>query len=95
MGDGILAYFGYPRAHEDDAERAARAGVDIGAAVEKLETLAKGRLSVRIGARNGETDAARRARNERMAAGKFHLRLSMRAFVAAQLQRFFTVICRP
>src|SRR6266478_7915673 len=28
-GDGILAYFGYPRAHEDDAERAVRAGLDI------------------------------------------------------------------
>jgi class 3 adenylate cyclase len=28
-GDGILAYFGYPRAHEDDAERTARAGLDI------------------------------------------------------------------
>src|SRR6476659_4212543 len=29
MGDGILAYFGYPRAHEDDAERAVRAGLDL------------------------------------------------------------------
>ena len=27
MGDGILAYFGFPRAHEDDAERAVRAGL--------------------------------------------------------------------
>jgi class 3 adenylate cyclase len=26
MGDGVLAYFGYPQAHEDDAERAVRAG---------------------------------------------------------------------
>src|SRR5262245_6820988 len=33
MGDGVLAYFGYPRAHEDDAERAVRAGLDIAAAV--------------------------------------------------------------
>jgi len=32
-GDGILAYFGYPRAHEDDAERTVRAGLDIIAAV--------------------------------------------------------------
>jgi class 3 adenylate cyclase/predicted ATPase len=31
VGDGILAYFGYPRAHEDDAERAIRAGLDIAA----------------------------------------------------------------
>jgi hypothetical protein len=29
MGDGILVYFGYPRAHEDEAERSARAGLDI------------------------------------------------------------------
>ena len=29
MGDGVLVYFGYPRAHEDDAERAVRAGLDI------------------------------------------------------------------
>ena len=29
MGDGMLVYFGYPQAHEDDAERAARAGLDI------------------------------------------------------------------
>src|SRR5262245_30835667 len=33
VGDGVLAYFGYPRAHEDDAERAVRAGLDIAAAV--------------------------------------------------------------
>ena len=32
-GDGILAYFGYPRAHEDNAERTVRAGLDIIAAV--------------------------------------------------------------
>jgi class 3 adenylate cyclase len=28
MGDGVLSYFGFPRAHEDDAERAVRAGLD-------------------------------------------------------------------
>jgi class 3 adenylate cyclase len=33
VGDGILAYFGYPLAHEDDAERAVRAGLDIIAAL--------------------------------------------------------------
>ena len=36
-GDGILAYFGYPRAHEDDAERTVRAALDIAAAVARLE----------------------------------------------------------
>jgi class 3 adenylate cyclase/predicted ATPase len=37
MGDGVLIYFGYPRAHEDDAERAVRAGLDIVAAVGRLD----------------------------------------------------------
>src|SRR6516162_4358973 len=32
MGDGVLVYFGYPRAHEDDAERAVRAGLECSAA---------------------------------------------------------------
>jgi class 3 adenylate cyclase len=32
MGDGVLAYFGYPQAHEDDAERAVRAGLELVAA---------------------------------------------------------------
>ena len=30
MGDGVLIYFGYPEAHEDDAERAVRAGLAVG-----------------------------------------------------------------
>ena len=33
MGDGVLIYFGYPRAHEDDAERAVRSGLELVAAV--------------------------------------------------------------
>src|SRR5256884_3778317 len=37
-GDGILAYFGYPRAHEDDAERTVRAGLDIVTAGARLKT---------------------------------------------------------
>ena len=48
-GDGILIYFGYPRAHEDDAGRTVRAGLDIIAAVSRLETRAREPLSVRIG----------------------------------------------
>jgi class 3 adenylate cyclase len=38
MGDGVLIYFGYPQAHEDDAERAVRAGLELGAAVGGLKT---------------------------------------------------------
>jgi class 3 adenylate cyclase/predicted ATPase len=52
-GDGVLAYFGYPRAHEDDAERTVRAGLDIVAAVARLKTRAEEPLSVRIGIATG------------------------------------------
>ena len=38
MGDGVLIYFGYPQAHEDDAERAVRAGLELVAAVSDLKT---------------------------------------------------------
>src|SRR5262249_2621235 len=37
MGDGVLAYFGYPQAHEDDAERAVRAGLGVIDAVSRLD----------------------------------------------------------
>src|SRR5271165_7164350 len=53
MGDGVLAYFGFPRAHEEDAERAVRAGLDISAVVAKLETAANENLRVRIGIATG------------------------------------------
>ncbi len=52
MGDGVLVYFGFPRAHEDDAERAVRAGLDIVAAIGRLD-MAVGRLQVRIGIATG------------------------------------------
>src|SRR5262245_37062583 len=52
-GDGILAYFGYPIAHEDDAERTVQAGLDIIAAVGRLETRAAEPLAVRIGIATG------------------------------------------
>jgi hypothetical protein len=38
LGDGLLAYFGYPRAHEDDAQRAVRAGLGMIEAVAQLNT---------------------------------------------------------
>jgi SAM domain (Sterile alpha motif)/Adenylate and Guanylate cyclase catalytic domain len=38
MGDGVLAYFGYPQAHEDDAERAVQAGLAVAAATRQLQT---------------------------------------------------------
>ena len=51
MGDGVLIYFGYPEAHEDDAERAVRAGLAVIEAVGRLE--APERLKVRLGVASG------------------------------------------
>ena len=51
MGDGVLVYFGYPEAHEDDAERAVRAGLAVIDAVGSLATLE--RLNVRLGIASG------------------------------------------
>jgi class 3 adenylate cyclase len=53
MGDGVLAYFGYPQAHEDDAERAVRAGLALVEAVPKLKTAAGVPLQVRVGIATG------------------------------------------
>jgi class 3 adenylate cyclase len=46
MDDGVLVYFGYPHSHEDDPERAVRAGLDIIGAVARLETRAPDPLQV-------------------------------------------------
>jgi class 3 adenylate cyclase len=51
MGDGILAYFGYPHAHEEDAEQAVRAGLAIVDAVANLKSTQ--RLQVRLGLATG------------------------------------------
>jgi class 3 adenylate cyclase len=52
MGDGILAYFGYPRAHEDDAERAIRAGLGVVDAVGRLDVRSV-KLHTRVGIATG------------------------------------------
>src|SRR5262245_61463016 len=51
LGDGVLVYFGYPQAHEDDAERAVRAGLELIAAVTGLKTLAS--VQSRVGIATG------------------------------------------
>jgi len=51
MGDGVLVYFGYPQAHEDDAERAVRAGLELVVAVSDLKTHAT--LKTRVGIATG------------------------------------------
>jgi class 3 adenylate cyclase/predicted ATPase len=51
MGDGVLAYFGYPQAHEDDAERAVRAGLAVVGAVCQVQTPMQ--LQMRVGLATG------------------------------------------
>jgi class 3 adenylate cyclase/predicted ATPase len=48
MGDGVVVYFGYPRAHEDDAEQAVRAGLELVAAVAGLKTRVSQQIRVGI-----------------------------------------------
>ena len=54
LGDGLLIYFGWPKAHEDDAERALRAAIESVAAVGKPTTVAGDALGIRIGIATGE-----------------------------------------
>ena len=51
MGDGVLVYFGFPQAHEDDAERAVRAGLELVTAISDLKTHAA--LQTRVGIATG------------------------------------------
>ncbi len=57
LGDGMLILFGYPEAHEDDPERAVRAGLEVAKATESMNARwvgeGKGRISVRIGVHTG------------------------------------------
>src|ERR1700751_4817797 len=52
MGDGVLVYFGYPQAHEDDAERAVRAGLGAVDAVGRLD-VKSAKLQTRVGIATG------------------------------------------
>ena len=53
LGDGIVAFFGYPLAHEGEAERAIRAALDIIESLSKLDVVDAGHLAVRIGIATG------------------------------------------
>jgi class 3 adenylate cyclase/predicted ATPase len=53
LGDGVLAYFGYPQAHENDAERAVRAGLALVAAIPRLDAGKGLALRVRVGIATG------------------------------------------
>ena len=54
LGDGVLVYFGWPTAHEDDAERAVRAGLQLVETIARLQPHADVRLQARIGIATGQ-----------------------------------------
>jgi class 3 adenylate cyclase/predicted ATPase/DNA-binding winged helix-turn-helix (wHTH) protein len=77
LGDGLLVYFGYPRAHEDDAQRAVRTGLGIIEALRPLQTRLQQEpginLAVRIGIHTGLVvvgDMGQGARYERLVLGE-------------------------
>ena len=83
MGDGVLAYFGYPQAHEHDAERAVRAGLALVEAVPKLETAQASRCRCASGSQPGSSwsaisSARARLRSRRWSARRRTLRLGFR-----------------
>ena len=86
LGDGLLVYFGYPQAHEDDAERAVRAGLGIVQAIAEsnnaLEKRHGLRLAVRIGIHTGPVVVGEMGGGER----KETLALGDTPNVAARLQ---------
>lgn len=88
MGDGVLAYFGYPKAHEDAAERAVRTGLSIVRSVEKLRCEPQMEpfrpVAVRIGIHTGTLvvgEMGRGSHSETLALGES-------ANIAARLQQF-------
>jgi class 3 adenylate cyclase len=63
LGDGVVAFFGFPLAHESEAERAVHAGLDIVEAMARLHVPGAGRLQVRIGIASGMVVVASGERN--------------------------------
>ena len=63
LGDGVVAFFGFPLAHEAEAERAVRAGLDIVESIARLHFAGAGRLQVRIGITSGMAVIASGERN--------------------------------
>ena len=53
MGDGVLVYFGYPQAHEDDAERAVRAGLKLVGTMDTVPSSTETALQIRVGIATG------------------------------------------
>ncbi len=73
LGDGLLVYFGYPQAHEDDAARGVRAGLGIVQALHDLNTRSKHPIQVRVGLHTGEVvvgEMGGGGRHEQLALGE-------------------------
>lgn len=73
LGDGLLVYFGYPRAHEDDAERAVRAGLGLVDALQELNTRLPRPIRVRVGVHTGQVvvgEMGSGVRHEHLALGE-------------------------
>jgi class 3 adenylate cyclase len=88
LGDGLLVYFGYPKAHEDDAQRAVHTGLGVLPALERLNTRlvqdTGSRLAVRIGIHTGLVVVGKMGSGGRHE----HLALGDTPNVAARLQGF-------
>ena len=63
LGDGLLVYFGYPAAHEDDAQRAVRAGLGIVQEIQVLSSRLRQPMRVRVGLDTGQVVASHMGRN--------------------------------
>src|SRR4029079_4719622 len=81
-GDGALAYFGYPMAHEDDAERAILAGLQIVAAMSQLRLIEGHKPRIRIGIATGVVvvDEADRSPNQDVVGATPNLAARLQAF---------------
>jgi class 3 adenylate cyclase len=70
MGDGVLAYFGWPQAHEDEAERAVRAGLALTGAVAELATPVGDPLAARVDIATGLVMVGEGAAKEQTVVGE-------------------------
>ncbi len=93
LGDGVLAYFGYPQAFEDDAERAVRAGLSLVDTLEAQRDALLGRygeeLSIRVGVHTGQVVVGEVGTGE----AKETLALGRTTHVAARLQSYAARNC--
>ncbi len=69
IGDAVMAVFGIPVAHEDDALRAARAAVEMGAALERLDVELGARIQIRTGINTGQIVAGSPGSRETLVTG--------------------------